>query len=137
MEEKNKEIIRRYYNELWNKWNIALANELIVCEISFRGSLAVKVQGLEGFKAYVNMVRTAFPDFHNTIEDLIAEGDKVVARLTYDGTHRGEIFGVAPTGRKIEYSGVAIFRLVDKRIVDGWVLGDTPTLMRQIRESID
>ena len=66
MEEKNRETIRRYYDELWNKWNLALANELIASDVSFRGSLAVEVQGLEGFKSYVNMVRAAFPDFHNT-----------------------------------------------------------------------
>ena len=71
----------------------------------FAARVAVEVQGLEGFKGYVNMVRVAFPDFHNTIADLIAEDNKVVARLTYSATHRGEIFGVAPTGKKIEYSG--------------------------------
>ena len=60
---KNKQIIRRYYHELWNKWNLALANELIASDVSFRGSLAVEVQGLEGFKSYVNMVRAAFPRF--------------------------------------------------------------------------
>jgi len=90
-EPKNKQIIRRYYNELWNKWNLALANELVAPDVSFRGSLAIEVQGLEGFKGYVNMVRAAFPDFHNTIEDLIAEDNKVVARLTYNATHKGEI----------------------------------------------
>jgi predicted ester cyclase len=137
MEEKNKGIIRRYYHELWNKWNLPLANELIAIDFSFRGSLAVEVQGLEGFKGYVNMVRAAFPDFHNTIEDLIAEDDKVVARLMYSATHRGEIFGVAPTGRKVEYSGMAIFRIVGNKIVNGWVLGDTPTLMRQLGKSIE
>ena len=136
-EPKNKQIIRRYYNDLWNKWNLALANELVASDVSFRGSLAVEVQGLEGFKSYMNMVRAAFPDFHNTIEDLIAEDSKVVARLTYNATHRGEIFGVAPTGKKIEYSGVAIFHIVDHKIVNGWVLGDTPSLMRQIGKYID
>jgi len=135
MEEKNKEIIRRYYNELWNKWNLALADVLIAADVSFRGSLAVEVQGLEGFKGYVNMVRAAFPDFHNTIEDLIAEDDKVVARLTYNATHRGEIFGIAPTGREVKYSGVAIFLIVDNKIANGWVLGDISTLMRQLRKS--
>src|SRR5216110_2357363 len=137
MEEKNKEIIRRYYDELWNKWNLALANELIASDVSFRGSLAVEVQGLEGFKSYVNTVRAAFPDFHNTIEDLIAEENKVVARLTYNATHRGEIFGVAPTGKKIEYSGVAISHIIDNKIVSGWVLGDTQSLMRRIGKSIE
>ncbi len=137
MQEKHKQLIRRYYHELWNEWNLALANKLIASDVSFRGSFAVEVQGLEGFKSYVNMVRAAFSDFHNTIEDLIAEDNKVVARLTYNATHRGEIFGVAPTGKEIEYSGVAIFHIVDNKIVNGWVLGDTPSLMRQIGKSIE
>lgn len=132
IEVENKDIICRYYEELWNKWDLALADELIAPDVSFRGSLAVETQGLEGFKAYVNTVRAAFPDFHNTIEDLIAEGDKVVARLTYSGTHRGEVFGIAPTDKKVAYSGVAIFRIVDNKIVNGWVLGDMPGLMKQL-----
>ncbi|HWU37535.1 MAG TPA: ester cyclase, partial [Candidatus Acidoferrum sp.] len=77
-------------------------------------------------------VRAAFPDFHNTIEELIAEGDKVVARLTYRGTHRGHLFGIVPTGRQVVYSGIAIFRIAGGKIVDGWVIGDTLALMQQL-----
>jgi predicted ester cyclase len=130
--EANKAIVRRYYDELWNQWNLSLSDELIDAGISFRGSLGVTVQGLEGFKQYVTLVRGAFPDFHNTIEDLIAEGDKVVARLTYHGTHRGELFGIAPTGKRVTYAGIAIFRIADGRIVEGWVIGDTYGLMKQL-----
>lgn len=129
---ENKALISRYYNDLWNKWNLAVADDLIAYEIAFRGSLAVTVQGLDGFKEYVNMVRAAFPDFHNSIEELIAEGDKVVARLTYSGTHRGELFGIAPTGRRVTYSGIAIFRIAEGKISDGWVIGDTLGLMKQL-----
>jgi predicted ester cyclase len=91
------------------------------------------VHGLEDFKGYVRSVRAAFPDFHNTIQDLIAEGDRVVARLTYRGTHGGELFGIAPTGRHVVYTGIAIFRLTGGKIVDGWVLGDALGLMQQMR----
>lgn len=128
----NKALISRYYDELWNKWNLAVADELIAPEIAFRGSLAVTVQGLGGFKEYVSMVRAAFPDFHNSIEELIAEGDKVVARLTYSGTHRGELFDIAATGKRVTYSGIAIFRIAEGLISDGWVIGDTLGLMKQL-----
>lgn len=131
-EGENKTIIRRYYDDLWNAWNLSVADELIDSEIAFRGSLAITVQGIAGFKEYVSLVRAAFPDFHNAIEELIAEGDKVVARLTYSGTHEGELFGIAPTRKRIEYSGVAIFRIAAGKVVDGWVLGDTLGLMRQL-----
>lgn len=128
----NKALISRYYDDLWNKWNLAVADELIAPEIAFRGSLAVTVQGLGGFKEYVSMVRAAFPDFHNSIEELIAEGDKVVARLTYSGTHRGELFDIAATGKRVTYSGIAIFRIAEGLISDGWVIGDTLGLMKQL-----
>ena len=131
--EENKKIIRRYYDELWNNWDLAVADELIASDIAFRGSLSVVVQGLGAFKGYVNIVRAAFPDFHNTIEELIAEGDKVVARLTYTGTHRGELFGIRPAGKRVAYAGVAIFLLQDGKIRNGWVLGDTMGLRTQLK----
>jgi steroid delta-isomerase-like uncharacterized protein len=130
--EENKNIVRRYYHDLWNKWDLGVADELVATDILFRGSLGVSAQGLEGFKEYVRLVRNAFPDFQNNIEELIGEGDKVVARLTYRATHGGEVFGIAPTGKLVTYSGVAIFRIADAKIAEGWVLGDTAGLMRQL-----
>jgi steroid delta-isomerase-like uncharacterized protein len=130
--EENKAVIRRYYNDLWNAWNSTITEELIDSEITFRSSLAVTVQGIDGFKEYVALVRAAFPDFRNNVEEMIAEGDKVVARLTYTGTHEGTLFGIPPTGKRIEYSGVAIFRIGAGKVIDGWVLGDTLALMRQL-----
>src|SRR5262245_28757117 len=103
-----KAIVRRYYHDLWNAWNFDVAEELIAPDISFRGSLGVAVRGGAGFLEYVRTVRGAFPDFHNSIEELIAENDKVAARLTYSGTHQGELFGIAPTNRRVTYAGVAI-----------------------------
>ncbi len=130
--EENKALVRRYYDELWNAWSVGVADEIIAADMAFRGSLGVMTKGREGFKQYVATVRTAFPDFHNAIEELIGEGDTVVARLTYRGTHRGPLFGIAPTGRRVTYSGVAIFRIAGGKLVDGWVMGDTLGLMRQL-----
>jgi steroid delta-isomerase-like uncharacterized protein len=129
---ENRALIRRYYDELWNEWNLGVADEIIAPEITFRGSLAVTVSGVEGFKSYVTLVRNAFPDFHNTIEEMIAEGDRVAARLTYRATHRGELFGVAATGSEVTYAGAAMFRIRSGKIVHGWVLGDMLGLMRQL-----
>src|ERR1043166_6803913 len=99
--EAQKALVRRYYDEVWNRWDFSLADELIAESISFRGSLGVSVSGRREFKEYMRTVQRAFPDFHNRIEELIAEGDKVVARLTYTGTHQGALFGIEPTGKKI------------------------------------
>src|SRR5713226_6225768 len=123
-EDENSVIVGRYYDELWNKWNLDLGEELLAPEIRFRGSLAVEVKGIEGFKEYMKTVRRAFPDFFNTIEEILTDGDRVVARLTYRGTHLGELFGIAPTGIRVTYAGVALFRIQGGKISDGWVLGD-------------
>lgn len=134
--ETNKAIIRRYYHELWNVWNVDVADELISAAVSFQGSLGITVHGRASFVDYVHFVRSAFPDFHNTIKELIAEGDKVVARLNYSGTHRGVLFGIEPTGRRVTYPGTAIFRIANGRIAEGWVLGDTRGLIEQLREVV-
>jgi steroid delta-isomerase-like uncharacterized protein len=130
----NKALVRRYYEELWNRWDFALADDMIGESVVFRGSLGVCVQGREGFRDYMRTVRRAFPDFHNRVVELIAEGDRVVARLTYAGTHQGELFGIGATGRRVSYVGVAIFRIADGCIVEGWVLGDVHGLVHQLRD---
>ena len=132
--DENKEVVRRYYHELWNRWRFELADELLEPALEFRGSLGASARGVDGFLEYMGIVRAAFPDFENRIDDLIAEGDRVVARLTYAGTHRGEVFGIGPTGRRITYAGVAIFTFRNGRIVSGWVLGDIDALRRQLRD---
>jgi predicted ester cyclase len=111
-----------------------VADEISAPDISFRGSLGVTTSGREAFTRYVELVRVAFPDFHNSIDDLIAEGDKVVARLTYSGTHHGQLWDIPPTGKRVSYAGVAVFRIVGGLIVEGWVLGDTQSLISQLRD---
>jgi steroid delta-isomerase-like uncharacterized protein len=132
--EHNKALVRRYYEEMWNRWDFRLAHELVSEAVAFRGSLGVSVHGREGFKDYMRTVRRAFPDFNNGVEELIAEGDRVVARLTYTGTHQGEVFGIGATARRVNYAGVAIFRIAEGRIGEGWVLGDVHGLVRQLRD---
>jgi len=124
--------IFRYYEELWNSWRYDLISELLSDTIEFRGSLGITVTGRDGFRKYMDTVRGAFPDFHNTIIESICEGDRVAARLNYTGTHRGEILGVPATGRRIEYSGAAIFHVSCSQITSGWVIGDTTGLLNQL-----
>jgi predicted ester cyclase len=80
----------------------------------------------------MDFVRAAFPDFTNSIEDIISERDKAFTRLTYTGTHKGEIFGVAPTHRKISYAGASVFYFDGDKIREVWVLGDVYGLLRQL-----
>lgn len=129
----SKALVRRYYEELWNAWDLSLADELLAPDLSFRGSLGVETRGRDAFLEYVSMVRQAFPDFENKIEEVVAEGDKVVARLTYSGTQRGPLMGFPPTSRRVRYAGVAIFRVVEGMIAEAWVLGDLHGLLEQLR----
>jgi steroid delta-isomerase-like uncharacterized protein len=132
--EARKALVRRYYDEMWNRWDFAVANELISESISFRGSLGVSVRGRDEFKEYMRTVQQAFPNFHNQIEELIAEEEKVVARLTYAGTHQGALFGIEPTGKTVSYAGIAIFRISTHCILEGWVLGDRQSLREQLMQ---
>jgi steroid delta-isomerase-like uncharacterized protein len=130
-----KALVRRYYSEVWNAWSAPALEELISSDIVFHGSIGTVVKGIAQFKQYVNRIRSAFPDFHNHIEELIAEGDKVAARLTYTGTHRGELFGFPGSGTRVTYQALAIFEFKENKIVKAFVLGDTENLKRQLAQT--
>ena len=115
-----------------NTWSVEAARTILTGDIDFRGSIGLQVNGHDGFIGYMRTIRDAFPDFHNHIEEIIATDDRAVARLTYSGTHRGELLGRAPTGRRIEYAGVAMFTMDGRRIAKVWVLGDLWGLMQQL-----
>jgi steroid delta-isomerase-like uncharacterized protein len=90
------------------------------------------VRGIEGLKQYVSMIRSALPDLHLTLEDDIAEGNKVVSRWAAQGTHRGELMGIAPTGNQVAITGITIHRIEDGKIVEEWENWDALGLMQQI-----
>jgi steroid delta-isomerase-like uncharacterized protein len=90
------------------------------------------VRGIEGLKQYVSMIRSALPDLHLTLEDDIAEGNKVVSRWRAQGTHRGELMGIAPTGNQVAITGITIHRIEDGKIVEEWENWDALGLMQQI-----
>jgi steroid delta-isomerase-like uncharacterized protein len=130
--DQNKNLIRRFFNEMWNQWNFAKADELLAPDIVFKGTLGNELRGRDAFRTYMRKVQSAFPDFHNTIIEITAEDDRVVTRTFYRGTHRGEIFGLAPSGKEINYAGAAFFRIRDGQVIEGWVLGDLLGLLRQL-----
>ena len=88
--------------------------------------------GVEGTRMFLNMLFAAFPDLHATIQDLIAEGDLVVDRMTCEGTHRGLFMGAAPTGKRVKWSFIDIHRIVDGKVVEHWAEADTIALMQQL-----
>jgi steroid delta-isomerase-like uncharacterized protein len=126
--------VRRFYEELWNRWQLELADELLAEELRFRGSLGTECDGRDEFKRYVETVRAAFPDWHNRIDEILSAGDRVVTRMTWSGTHLGTLGEVEPSGARVEYAGAAFFRLAGGRIEEAWVVGDTHGLWEEIRE---
>src|SRR5437867_2713059 len=125
--EHNKAIIRGYMSEVLNKGNLAAFDGYFSPDVVMNNSKDLKRQ-----LAGIQSLRSAFPDFQLVIEDQIAEGDKVVTRVTFQGTHRGEFRGAAPTGKQVRYSGIAIDRIVDGKVVEMWHIADTLALLQQI-----
>jgi predicted ester cyclase len=125
-------VVRRFYDDMWNRFNIAVLDEIAAPDIRFRGSLGDTTQGRDGLAAYVRKIQGAFPDFHNEVLDLLSVGDVVMARLRYTGTHLGPLGTAAPTGRVVRYDGLARFTVQSELIADAWVLGDLVTLNKQL-----
>lgn len=129
--ENNKAIVRRFYHELVNHGRLELADDLMSSEYVEYGNPSNS--GIDGFKEFVTRLSGAFPDLRVSIEDLIAEGDKVVARVMVYATHRGTFMGsIAPTGTKVSFSGIDIFRIADGKILGRWNQRDLLGLMTQL-----
>ncbi|MFQ6021598.1 MAG: ester cyclase [Acidiferrobacterales bacterium] len=129
----NLQLIDRFYNEMWNKFDKSVLPEILHEDLTFRGSLGQIKRGLDEFGEYVDFVQLAFPDFHNRIIETLSEENRTFVRLSYTGTHQGELFGIPATGKKIEYAGAAVFKIYDGKIADVWVLGDIYGLLEQLR----
>ncbi len=114
----NKAIARRIYEDLWNTGNLNVADEIFV--------------NAEGVKKYIAMFRAAFPDIQHTVENLIEEGDQIVARFTARGTHQGAWKGIAPTGTRVTYTGMTILQIVNGKVSKHYTEWDALRLMQQI-----
>jgi len=125
--EANKAIVRRFI-EAYNKHNLDSIYEFMAPDYFDHTHQVDR----EGSKQLFTMGFKAFPDWHETIEDMIAEGDKVWARLSYTGTHKGEWRGLAPTGNKITAMVVDIYRINDGKLVEYWNVSDSLDLLKQI-----
>lgn len=130
--ETSKALVRRFYEDVINKGDMGLAEELLAPDYKEYPGVPGG-SGLTGFKQFVAMVSTAFPDIRVTVEDLIAEEDKVVARVTVSGTHRGVLLGsIQPTDRHATWTGIDIIRVAGGKIVERWNQRDLLGLMQQL-----
>ncbi len=131
--EDNKTLVRRGFEELVNTGNMALVDEHVAPNF-VRHDLGggPDIVGPEGVKLFVGALRAAFPDIEMTVEDIIGEGDKVVVRYTARATHSGVFQSIAPTGRKVTWAGINIYREKDGKVVETWQLADAMGLMQQL-----
>src|SRR5919206_3569999 len=128
---ENKAIMRRLYEEIFNEGKLELADELVAPEMVNHTAPGAP-RGPVPVKGLVAMLRRAFPDHHIAIEDMVAEGDKVVMLNTYSGTHEGEFMGIAPTGKRFVQRQVHVMRFADGKAVEHWGLRDDLGQMQQL-----
>jgi steroid delta-isomerase-like uncharacterized protein len=130
--EENKASFRRYLKEVFNQGNLEVAEEIFDRYVSHQPDGSTFERGPEDVKRFVGEFRTAFPDLRISIDDQIAEGDKVVTRITLRGTHQGMFRGTAPTGKEVEINGITIFRFSSEgKVVESWDSYDQFRVMRQ------
>ena len=133
MSENNKAIVRRLIAELWNNGNLSVADEIFTPNYQHHDSSTPDFgRGPESEKQRATLYRTAFPDLHLTIEDLIAEGETVMTRWSCRGTHKGDLNGIAPTGKQITISGVTVARISNGKMAESYVNWDALGLMQQL-----
>jgi steroid delta-isomerase-like uncharacterized protein len=130
--EENKAFVRRFFEEVINGGNLAAAADFVTTDFVEHEPLPVPGAGLEGFRQFFTMLRVAFPDFQVAIDDLIAEEDQVVARVTLRGTHRGTFLQVPATGRQVAMDVIDVVRLADGKIAEHWGVADNLTLLQQV-----
>lgn len=133
--QENKALARRAIDEVWNKGNLAVAREVYGTDFVSHQHSHPNVRDVRGVSALVQFVREfrdAFPDFHDTIDDQVAEGDKVVTRFASTGTHKGVLMGLPPTNKRATWMGIAIDRIEDGKIVEEWVSWDLFGMMQQL-----
>ncbi|MBI1885725.1 MAG: ester cyclase [Chloroflexi bacterium] len=131
MSEQNKALVRRLIEEVIGRGDFALIDELVAADYVGHSSTP-ETYSREGHKQFFAALRRAFPDLQITVEDQIAEGDKVVTRWTARGTHEGEFAGIPPTGKRAVMTGIYIDRFADGKLVECWTKSDDLGLLQQL-----
>ena len=129
----NKVLVRRLWEEVFNKRNLAVADEVVAPDaINYEALPGMTREGPESVKQILHLLTAAFPDHHTTLEEMIAEGDQVVVRTTFSGTHQGAFMGVPPTGKPFSQAQIHIVRIVDGKAVEHRAVRDDMSMMQQL-----
>jgi steroid delta-isomerase-like uncharacterized protein len=133
MSEHNKAIVRRLFAELWNNGNLSVAGELFAPNYEHHDASTPDFgRGPDSEKKRASLYRNAFPDLHLTIEDVTAEGETVMTRWSCRGTHKGDLNGIAATGKQFTFTGISVVRVSNGKIAEGFVNWDALGLMQQL-----
>jgi steroid delta-isomerase-like uncharacterized protein len=127
------DLVRRFYHDVWNAHDRSAIAELLTEDFRFRGSLGRESVGLPAFAGYVDSVHESLGDYRCEIEDLVSEGERGFARMSFSGIHRGRLLGHPPTGRRVSWAGAALFHARGGKLESLWVLGDLDSLRQQLR----
>jgi steroid delta-isomerase-like uncharacterized protein len=134
MTDQNKALARRNFEEVWNQGKLAVIDELVAKDATFHDANVPggKFTGPEGLKQFVQIYKNAFPDVQIAINDQVAEGDKVVTRWTATGTHKGELMGIPPTGKRATVTGIDFDRYQDGKVVEAYASYDMHGMLQQL-----
>jgi len=129
---ENKAVVNRYFEELWNNYDLAVADEIAHPEFYFTIPTHAPSYGPQGLKDEITMLHTAFPDIHFSQEDVFADDERVAVRWVARGTHLGEFLGNKPSGRRFWIEGIGSYRLKDGKLIENLVNEDSLNLLIQI-----
>jgi steroid delta-isomerase-like uncharacterized protein len=132
MARENMAVSRRFFEDVCTAGNLDAIRELVTDDAVHRDRDAEEYHGPEGVREWISGYRSAFPDLHVTIEKQVADGDQVATRWTTRGTHRGELWGIAPSGRRFTITGVTVDRFVDGRIAESEESWDALGMLQQL-----
>ena len=127
-----KTLVGRFYHEVWNRADEAVAREILRADFRFRASLGPERRGPDGFIEYMRSIHAALADYTCRIDDLVTMGNRAAARMSFTGIHRARFFSVEATGRTITWAGGAFFTTDGERITELWVLGDIDSVKQQL-----
>lgn len=129
----NKDLVKLYYEELWNKKNKEFIDILFHDNISFHGSLGLEANGKKEFEEYMNTIHTGIPSLFHSIIDIVVDNNSIAVRALYTGKHTGKLFEYEASNNKILYNGATFFKFDENKIKSIWVLGDLNTLVKQLK----
>ena len=127
-QEENKAVVRRFFEEAWNQQNLNVIDEIFAATVVFNGQSITR----DALKQALGGRRAAFPDIQVTVDDQVAEGEKVSTRRTWRATHRGPYRGVAPTGKQVKWTQISVVRFSQGRIVEDWAVADELSILQQL-----